>query len=162
MSAHFVVIVGVSNTQWGSVEGSPPHQVTSGRRTRSSTSRSESSNSEAMLSPDPSSSNTQPSLVASAVDIFGDSSPTNNSSAYRERLDALGATFQNIEQNFQVSFCISSRFMTIPNCAFSEGSSVVNFKATAKTFRWIYICFRWSFVVSVVSFSLALLHGFFS
>ncbi|VBB29844.1 unnamed protein product, partial [Acanthocheilonema viteae] len=82
------------------VEGSPPQKVARGR-THSSVSRSESSNSEAMLSPDPSNSTTQPSLVTSAIDIFGNTSPANNSSAYRERLDALGATFQNIEQKFQ-------------------------------------------------------------
>lgn len=90
--------------KWSTAECSPPQKVTRGR-THSSVSRSESSNSEAMLSPDPSNSTAQPSLVTSAIDIFGDTSPANNSNAYRERLDALGATFQNIEQKFQVNFC---------------------------------------------------------
>uniref|UniRef100_A0A915Q4P4 RRM domain-containing protein n=1 Tax=Setaria digitata TaxID=48799 RepID=A0A915Q4P4_9BILA len=88
-----------SNLKWSVAENSPPHKTTRGR-THSSISRSESSNSEAMLSPDPSNSTAQLSLV-STIDIFGDTSPANNSSAYRERLDALGATFQNIEQKFQ-------------------------------------------------------------
>lgn len=96
------VIAGYS-LKWSASESSPPQKVTRGR-THSSVSRSESSNSEAMLSPDPSNSTTQPSLATSTVDIFGDTSPANNSSAYRERLDALGATFQNIEQKFQVNF----------------------------------------------------------
>uniref|UniRef100_A0A1I7VHJ2 Msx2-interacting protein n=1 Tax=Loa loa TaxID=7209 RepID=A0A1I7VHJ2_LOALO len=86
--------------KWSAAENSPPQKATRGR-THSSVSRSESSNSEAMLSPDPSNSTTQTSLVTGTIDIFGDTSPSNNSSAYRERLDALGATFQNIEQKFQ-------------------------------------------------------------
>uniref|UniRef100_A0A7I4K4Z1 Msx2-interacting protein n=1 Tax=Brugia malayi TaxID=6279 RepID=A0A7I4K4Z1_BRUMA len=86
------------NLKWNATENSPPQKVSRGR-THSSVSRSESSNSEAMLSPDP--STTQPSLITTTIDIFGDTSPANNSSAYRERLDALGATFQNIEQKFQ-------------------------------------------------------------
>ncbi|VDP14850.1 unnamed protein product [Onchocerca flexuosa] len=81
-------------------ENSPSQKGIRGR-THSSLSRSESSNSETMLSPDPLNSTTQPSLVTSTMDIFGDTSPANNSNAYRERLDALGATFQNIEQKFQ-------------------------------------------------------------
>ncbi|MCP9261314.1 Msx2-interacting protein [Dirofilaria immitis] len=94
-----VLLVGCS-LKWNPTENSPPQKVTR-VRTHSSMSRSESSNSEAMLSPDPSNSTAQPSLVTSTIDIFGDTSPANNSNAYRERLDALGATFQNIEQKFQ-------------------------------------------------------------
>uniref|UniRef100_A0A0R3RGC1 SPOC domain-containing protein n=1 Tax=Elaeophora elaphi TaxID=1147741 RepID=A0A0R3RGC1_9BILA len=99
LSASSSAIAGC-NLKWNTAESSPPQKVTRGR-THSSVSRSESSNSEAMLSPDPSNSTAQPSLMTSTIDIFGDTSPANNSSAYRERLDALGATFQNIEQKFQ-------------------------------------------------------------
>ncbi|VDM97031.1 unnamed protein product, partial [Thelazia callipaeda] len=83
------------------LSNSPSPQNFAERLAHSSVSRSESSNSEVMLSPDLSCSATQISLVASTIDIFGDTSPANNSSAYRERLDALAATFQNIEQKFQ-------------------------------------------------------------
>ncbi|VDM37512.1 unnamed protein product [Toxocara canis] len=80
----------------------PPHSSTT-LRTHPSVSRSASSGSEAMLSPDPTTTNTQhPALPMSGMDIFGEGSPSNDSNAaLRERIFALGAKFQHVDETFQ-------------------------------------------------------------
>uniref|UniRef100_A0A915BDJ7 Msx2-interacting protein n=1 Tax=Parascaris univalens TaxID=6257 RepID=A0A915BDJ7_PARUN len=80
----------------------PPHS-SAAVRTHPSVSRSASSGSEAMLSPDATTSSTQHAVIPmSGVDIFGEGSPSSDSNAaLRERIFALGAKFQHVDETFQ-------------------------------------------------------------